>query len=48
MRGGVGMISGLVKAGTKAGTTGRMRLAAIPSQRTVPRLCHGLLASSCG
>ena len=34
------MISGLVKAGTKAGTTGRMRLGAIPSQRTIPRLCQ--------
>ena len=33
MRGGMGMISGLVKAGT----TGRMRLGAIPSQRTIPR-----------
>ena len=40
MRGGMGMISGLVKAGTKAGTTGRTRLGAIPSQRTIPRLCQ--------
>ena len=40
MRGGMGMISGLVKAGTKAGTTGLMRLGAIPSQRTIPRLCQ--------
>ena len=29
------MISGLVKAGAKAGTTGRMRLGAIPSQGTI-------------
>ena len=28
MRGGMGMISGLVKAGTKAGNNGRMRLGA--------------------
>ena len=40
MRGGMGMISGLFKAGAKAGTTGRMRLGAIPSQRTIPRLCQ--------
>ena len=35
-RGGMGMISGLVKAGT----TGLMRRGAIPSQRTIPRLCE--------
>ena len=40
MHGGMGMISGLVKAGTKAGTVGRMRLGATPSQRTIPRLCQ--------
>ena len=40
MRGGMGMNSGLVKAGAKAGTTGRMRLGAIPSQRTIPGLCQ--------
>ena len=40
MRGGIGMISGLVKAGAKAGTSGRMRLGAVPSQRTIPRLCQ--------
>ena len=39
MRGEMGMISGLVKAGIKAGT-GRMRLGTIPSQRTIPRLCQ--------
>ena len=39
MRGGMGMIGGLIKAGTKAGTIGRMRLGTIPSQRTIPRLC---------
>ena len=30
------MINGLVKAGAKAGTSGRMRL----GQRTIPRLCQ--------
>ena len=40
MRGGMGMISGLVKAGAKAGTTGRMCVGATPSQRTIPRLCQ--------
>ena len=40
MRDGMGMISGLVKAGTEAGTAGRMRLGAIPSQRTIPRQCQ--------
>ena len=39
MRGGMGMINGLVKAGAKAGTIGRIRLGATPSQRTIPRLC---------
>ena len=34
------MISGLAKAGTKAGTTGRMHLGATPSQRRIPRLCR--------
>ena len=28
------------KSGTKAGTVGRLRLGAIPSQRTIPRPCH--------
>ena len=40
MRGGMVLTSGLVKAGTKAGTIGRMRLGAVPSQRTIPRLCQ--------
>ena len=40
MRGGMGMISELVKAGAKAGTIGRMCLGATPSQRTIPRLCQ--------
>ena len=40
MLGGMGMINGLVKAGAKAGTIGRMRLGATPSQRTIPRLCQ--------
>ena len=44
MRGGMGMINELVKAGAKAGakagTIGRMRLGARPSQRTIPRLCQ--------
>ena len=40
MRGGMGMINGLAKAGAKAGTIGRMRLGATPSQRTIPRLCR--------
>ena len=40
MRCGMGMISELVKAGAKAGTIGRMRLGATPSQRTIPRLCQ--------
>ena len=35
-----GMVTGLVKAGTKAGTIGRMRLGATPRQRTIPRLCQ--------
>ena len=40
MRGGMGIISELVKAGAMAGTIGRMRLGATPSQRTMPRLCQ--------
>ena len=40
MCGGMGIINGLVEAGAKAGTIGRMRLGATPSQRTIPRLCR--------
>ena len=40
MLGGMEMINGLAKAGGKAGTSGRMRLGATPSQRTIPRLCQ--------
>ena len=39
MLGGMEMIIGLTKAGANAGTIGRMRLGATPSQRIISRLC---------
>ena len=40
MRGGMKTIRGMAEAGAKAGTIGRLRLGATPSQRTTPRLCR--------